>query len=74
MMFSFGQSPLKLPENSPHRAPFPFEKPQPVPKTNDVSLSCSVHFRLTMVMAPNVNEKRTDRKPLGFGAVRREDH
>jgi len=52
MTFSFGQSPLKLPENSPYGATFPFEKPQPVPKTNDVPLSRSVHFRLTMVIAP----------------------
>lgn len=38
------QSPLKLPENSGRRPAFPLEKSQPVPKTDELSLSRSVHF------------------------------
>ena len=44
MTFSLGQSLLKLPENRTYGATFPFEKPQPVPKTDDLSLSRSVHI------------------------------
>jgi hypothetical protein len=44
MTFSLGQSLLKPPENSTYRATFPFEKLQPVPKMDDLSLSRSVHI------------------------------
>jgi hypothetical protein len=67
MTFSLGQSLLKLPEDSAPGATFPLEKPQPVPKPDDLSLSRSVH-------TVTVNEKRTKRKPLGFGAMGGEDH
>jgi hypothetical protein len=44
MTFSLGQSLLKLPEDSASGATFPLEKPQAVPKTDDLSLSRSVHI------------------------------
>jgi hypothetical protein len=62
MTFSLGQSLLKLPEDSASGATFPLEQPQAVPKTDDLSLSHSVH-------TATVNEKRTNSKPLGFGAM-----
>ena len=74
MMFSLGQSLLKLPEDSAPGATFPLEKPQQVPKTDDLSLSRSVHIGFTQDHEPNVNEKRTNRKPLGFGAMARGGH
>jgi hypothetical protein len=67
MTLSLGQSLLKLPENSVYGATFPLEKPKPVPKTNDFSLSRCVH-------TVTVNKKRTNGKPLGFGAMGGEDH
>jgi hypothetical protein len=74
MTFSLGQSLLKLPENRACGATFPFEKPQQVPKTDDLSLSRSVHIGSLKTNGPNVNEKRTNRKPLGFGAMARGSH
>src|ERR1700676_3706032 len=59
MMFSLGQRLLKLPENSACGAAFPFEKPQQVPKTDDLSLSRSVHIsslRTTSPKSRSVNE------------------
>ena len=50
------------------------EKPQAVPKTDDLSLSRSVHIGFTQDHEPNVNEKRTNRKPLGFGVTDGQDH
>jgi hypothetical protein len=67
MTLSLGQSLLKLPENNACGATFPFEKPQQVPKTDDLTLSRSVH-------TVTLNEKRTNGKPLGFGAMGGEDH
>jgi hypothetical protein len=43
MTFSLSQSLFDLPENSNHRAAFPCEKAQLVPKANDSSLSRGVH-------------------------------
>jgi hypothetical protein len=43
MKFSFGQGLFNLPANSGSRPPFPFEKPQAVPKADDFALSRSVH-------------------------------
>ena len=74
MTFSLSQSLLKSPENSPYGATFPFEKPQQVPKPDDFALSCGVHIRFTEYVTSNVNEKRTNRKPLGFGVTGGGDH
>jgi hypothetical protein len=52
MTFSLGQSLLKLPDNSDCGATFPFEKPQQVPKTDDLSLSRSVHIGLLRTTRP----------------------
>jgi hypothetical protein len=51
MTLSLGQRYLKLPENGTYGAIFPFEEPQPVPKTNDLSFSRSVHFGSLRVIA-----------------------
>ena len=73
MTFSLSQSLLKLAENCAYGAAFPFEKPEQVPKADDLSLSCSVHIG-PLGATPNVNEKGTNRKPLAFGATGEEDH
>jgi hypothetical protein len=65
MTFSLGQSLFDLPQNSARRAAFPFEKAQAVPKTDDFSLSRGIHGGYS----PSVNEKRTNGKPLGIGAI-----
>jgi hypothetical protein len=41
--FSFGQGLFNLPPNSRGRAAVAFEKAQPVPQTDDFSLSDGVH-------------------------------
>jgi hypothetical protein len=56
MTLSFGQSLLKLPEDSASGAAFSLEKPQQAPKTDDFLLSRSVHFgslrAIDRVLAP----------------------
>jgi hypothetical protein len=69
MAFSLGQSLLKLPEDSASGATFPLKKPQQVPKPDDFSLSHGVHIGSLRTTRPNVNEQRTNRKPLGLGAT-----
>ena len=56
-MFSLGQRLLKLPENSACGAAFPFEKPQQVPKTDDLSLSRSVHISSLRTTSPKCERK-----------------
>jgi hypothetical protein len=43
MLLSLGQGLFDLPENGRHRATFPFEKAQAVPKTDDFAFSLGVH-------------------------------
>jgi hypothetical protein len=69
MKFSFGQGLFNLPKNSGNRPPFPFEKPQAVPKADDFALFRGVHDGHSGAK-PNVNEKRTIFKPLGLGPWR----
>jgi hypothetical protein len=66
MTFSLGQSLFKLPENGGDRAAFSLEEPQLVPKADYFSLFCGVHD-VHSAFKPNVNEKRTKLKQLGFG-------
>jgi hypothetical protein len=68
MTFSLGQSLFDLPENGGHRAAFPFEKAQAVPKADDLSLGSGVHD-VHSRRRPNLNEKRTDGKPLELAAA-----
>jgi hypothetical protein len=73
MTFSLGQSLLDLPQNSARRVALSFEKAQAVPKTDDFSLFRGIYGVLLTNM-PNVNEKRTNGKPLGIGAIADEAH
>jgi hypothetical protein len=52
-----------------NRPPFPFEKPQTVPKADDFALSRGVHDGHSGAKL-NVNEKRTIFKPPGLGPWR----
>jgi hypothetical protein len=75
MTFSLGQSVFDLPDNICHRAAFPSETAQTVPKANDFSISRGIHGlhscgRLVLARGPpNVNEKRTKGKPLEIAAA-----
>jgi hypothetical protein len=73
MTFSLGQSLFKLPENGGDRAALSFEESQSVPKADDFSLFRGVHVR-SLGFKPNVNEKRTKLKPLGFGPAVKNIH
>jgi hypothetical protein len=59
---SLGQGLYDLTEDSSHWAAFPLEKSQTVPQADEFSLCRGVH-------RPNVNEKRTNCKPLQIGAA-----
>jgi hypothetical protein len=73
MTFSLGQSLLKLPEDSACGATFLFEKPQAVPKTDNLSLSRGVHLRFTQY---RLECERKENKPQAarIWGCRREDY
>jgi hypothetical protein len=66
MTFSLGECLFDLPANRDDRSARALEKPKLVPKSDYFAVFCGIHG-VHLANVANVNEKRTNLKPLGVG-------